>query len=177
MSFTTPAEGVPYTSTDPDDYTAHFQGLASNAQLADGRVIYTAGSFVPGTTGTFPNNYVHTGIAYDAASTEKACMSLFAPISWPSVNVGILALAASFGSGNVLLRLGAEDGDNDLVIAVAESHVGNLVFPTPLSWSAATGPFAGLQFTQFPLTRVGGDVTDTLAEDLGVLAVVLTNGG
>ncbi len=29
MSFTTPAEGVPYTSTDPDDYTAHLQGLTS----------------------------------------------------------------------------------------------------------------------------------------------------
>lgn len=146
--------------------------------FVEDKVIYTAGAFVPATTGTYPNNWVHTGIAYDAASTEKACMSLFAPISWPSVNVGILALAASFGSGNVLLRLGAEGGSNDLTIAVAASYVGNLEFPTPLSWSAATGPFApDLQFTQFPLSRVGGDGADTLAEDLGVLAVILTNGG
>lgn len=142
----------------------------------ENRVIYTAGSFVPGTTGTFPNNHVHTGIAFDAASTEKAAMTLFAPGSWPSVNVGILALAASFGSGDVRLRLGSEDGDDDLVITVAAAFIGNLVFPTPLSWSAASGPFAGLQFSQFPLCRVGGDVTDTLAEDLGVLAVVLTPG-
>ena len=178
MSFTTPAEGVPYTSEDPDDYTAHFQGLASNAQLVNGRVIYTAGSFVPGTTGTFPNNYAHTGLAFDAATKEKAAMPLFAPSSWPSVAVSILGLAASFGSGNVRLRLGSEDGDNDVTIAVAASFLGELDFPTPLSWSPGSGALAGLQFSQFPLTRVGDDATnDTLAEDFAVLAVILTNGG
>jgi len=77
----------------------------------------------------------------------------------------------------VRLRLGSEDGDNDVTIAVAASYVGQLVFPTPLSWNAGTGPAAGLQFAQFPLTRVGDDLTnDTLAEDLGVLAVILTRG-
>lgn len=150
-------------------------GFGGGVSLGLDKVIYTAGSFIPGTTGTFPNNWVHTGIAFDAATKEKAVMPLFAPASWPSVNVGILALAASFGSGNVRLRLGSEDGDNDVTIAVAASFVGNLTFPTPLSWSAGSGPFDGLQFVQFPLTRVGDDATnDTLAEDLGVLAVILT---
>lgn len=153
-------------------------GLTPVGVQVEDKVVYTAGAWVPATTGTFPDNYVHTGIAFDAATKEKACMPLFAPASWSSVNVGILALAASFGSGNVRLRLGSEDGDNDINIAVAGVFIGNLVFPTPLSWSAGSGPFAGLQFAQFPLTRVGDDaVNDTLAEDLGVLAVILTNGG
>ncbi len=143
----------------------------------EGRVVYTAGSFVPGTTGTFPNGWAHTGIAFDAASKEKAVMPLFAPASWTSVNVGILGLAASFGSGNVVFRLGSEDEENDVTVAVAASFVGNLTFPTPLSWSAGSGPFAGLQFAQFPLTRVGDTGADTLAEDFAVLAVILTNGG
>lgn len=149
----------------------------AGVQIAD-KVVYTAGAFVPATTGTFPNNFAQTGIAYDKASTEKACMPLFAPASWPSVNVGILALAATFQSGNVLLRLGSEGGSNDVTITVTGSYIGNLSFPTPLSWSAASAgtPFAGLQFTQFPLSRIGGDAADTLDDDFAVLAVVLTPG-
>lgn len=140
------------------------------------KIIYTAGSFVNATTGTFPDNYVHTGIAYDAGSTEKACMALFAPVTWETVDVSILALAASFGSGNVVFRLGDEGGDNDVTVAVAGAFVGELAFPTPPQWAAASGPFAGLQFAQFALSRIGGNGADTLAEDLGVLAVVLTKG-
>lgn len=175
---TTPLDGVPYTSTDPDDITAILRAAAASQQAIDGRVIYTAGSFVPATTGTFPNNYVHTGIAYDAASKEKACMPLFAPSAWPSVTVSILGLAAAFGSGNVRLRLGDEDGHNDVTIAVVASFLGELDFPTPLLWNPGSGVLAGMQFAQFPLTRVGDDaVNDTLAEDFGVLAVILTNGG
>lgn len=49
------------------------------------------------------------------------------------MNVGILALAATFQSGNVLLRLGSEGGSNDVTITVTGSYIGNLSFPTPLS--------------------------------------------
>ena len=153
-------------------------GFGGGISLGQDKVVYTAGSFVPGTTGTFPNNYAHTGLAFDDATKEKAAMALFAPSSWPSVAVSILGLAESFGSGNVRLRLGSEDGDNDVTIAVAASFLGELDFPTPLSWSPGSGALAGLQFSQFPLTRVGDDATnDTLAEDFAILAVILTNGG
>lgn len=176
----TPLDGVPWTSQDVDDLTTRSIANATAIRAAtfdpDAPVIYTAGSFVPTTTGTFPDSYVHGGPAFDAASTERAVMVLFAPASWSTVNVGILGLAASFGSGNVRLRLGAADVENDVTIAVAGAFVGDLDFPTPLSWSAASGPFAGVQFVQFPLNRLGGDGADTLAEDFGVLAVVLTNG-
>lgn len=140
------------------------------------RVVYTGGAWVHPTTGTFPNNYAHGGPAWDKASTEKAVMVLWVPDSWETVDVGILALAENFGSGNVRLRLGSEDGDDDVVVAVAAAYVGVPAFATPLTWTPGSGGFAGLQFAQFPLCRVGGDVTDTLDDDLAILSVVCTPG-
>lgn len=139
-------------------------------------IIEKGSSWVRPTTGTFPNNYAHGAPAWDKASTEKAVMVLWAPLSFGTPQVGLLALAANFGSGNVVLRLGAEDGDNDVTIAVAAAYVGVPVFPTPLSWSAGSGQFAGWQFVQFPLSRVGGNGADTLDDDLAILSVAVTPG-
>lgn len=175
MSFTTPADGVPYTDAEADDITAWLQSQASVAAVSAGRVIYTAGAWVPGPLGTFPDNYAHGGLAFDKASLERAVMALFCPAAWESPVVSILALAENFSSGNVRLRLGALDGDNDVTVAVAGVYVGPLEFPTPLTWSAGSGAFAGLQFAQFPLNRVGDDATnDTLDDDLAILAVAVT---
>lgn len=175
MSFTTPADGVPYTDAEPDDITAWLQGQASVAAVSAGRVIYTAGSWVPATTGTFPNNWAHGGLAFDKASPELAFMVLWCPASWSSPVVSLLCLAENFGTGNVRLRLGALDGDNDVTIAVASGVFhGAVTFPTPPSWSAGFGPSVGLQFAQFPLNRLGDDVLDTLDDDLAVLSVFVT---
>lgn len=139
-------------------------------------IIEKGGSWVRGTTGTFPNNYAHGAPAWDKASTEKAVMALWAPLSFGTPQVGLLALAENFQSGNVVLRLGAEEGDNDVTIAVAAAYVGIPAFPTPLSWNAGAGQFAGWQFVQFPISRVGGDAADTLDDDLAILSVAITPG-
>lgn len=144
----------------------------------DQQIVYTSGAFVPATTGTFPNNYAQTGIAYDKASTEKACTPLFCPASWSTPKVSLLCLSATFQSGNVLLRFGSEGGSDDAVITVSGGfYIGNPGFATGPSWTVAgAGPFYGLQFCQYPLSRIGGDALDTLDDDLAVLALAVTNG-
>lgn len=149
------------------------------AEWADEPVICPSGLFVPPTTGTFPDNYTQTGIAFDADTVEKACMPVFVPSSWPSVQVHVMAFAGTFQSGDVLLRFGSEEGDDDLLITVDGLYVGPLDFVTGPTWNnpiPGTG-FEGFQFASYPLVRVGDDVSDTLDDDLAVLALVFTNGG
>lgn len=139
------------------------------------KVVYTAGAWVPGTTGTFPNNYAHGGLAYDKATVEKAVMVLWCPASWATPVVSLLCLAANFASGDVVFRLGDEAGDNDVTKTVSGGVFhSSVTFPTPLSWSAGFGPSTGLQFVQFPLSRAGDAVADTLDDDLAVLSVFVT---
>lgn len=146
---------------------------------ASGPVIYTAGDFVPTTTGTMPNSHTLTGLAFDAASTESACFPALVPRSWPSVDIGVLGIAAAFGSGDVVLSYGDPAGADNVTVTVAGTYIGAVNFPTGPTWSAGSGPFADYQFTQFRFNRVGdeGGGLDTLAEDFAILAWIFTNGG
>jgi hypothetical protein len=147
-------------------------GGVLGVELGDKFILYPAGLFMPATTGTFPDNYVHTGLAFDDATDEKACMPLVAPASYGQPVVSILGLAASFGSGTVRFRLGDEGGDNDCVVNVAANYFGPLEFETDLVWAPGTGVLSSAQFVQFPLSRIG--TNDTLAEDFGVLLVIVS---
>lgn len=136
--------------------------------------IFPAGLFLPPTTGTFPTAYAQTGIAFDASTDEKAAMPLLVPSSYgTNPTVSIVGLAVNFASGTVRWRLGDEGGDNDVVTTVTGTYVGDLDFPTPMTWyPQTTGALAGYQFAQFPLNRIG--TNDTLVDDFAVLLVIVT---
>lgn len=137
--------------------------------------VFPAGLFIPATTGTFPDNYAQTGIAFDDATDEKAAMPLLVPTSYgTNPTVSVVIVGATLQSGTVRWRLGPEEGDNDVVVTlVGGSYVGPLDFPTPMTWyPQTTGALAGYQFSQFPLSRIG--TNDSLADDAAVLLVVVS---
>lgn len=115
-----------------------------------------------------------TGMPFPDAVESKAAMPLLAPLSWATVDISILGIATSFGSGNVRMSQG---GTSDAVtIAVAASFVGELAFPTGPTWAPGSGVLSGFQFAQLILHRDGGHVADTLTQGFAVLFVVLTPG-
>lgn len=144
-------------------------------QFDDAPVIIGPGAFVSATTGTFPTHFAHTGIAFATNQDEKVAVPVFAPVAWETVTISLLGLAESFGSGAVKLRLGSEQGTNDVTIDVAGSYVGELGFAVPPTWTPASGAFADYQFAQVPLSRIvhtnGG-----LDENFAVLALAFTEG-
>lgn len=190
-----PATQYSYTARPAEDL-AEIEALIAAAvaelaaTVADEPVIYTAGQFVPPSSGEpFPgrpvmsageptgdwDGYTLSGVEFSHTENQKATMAMFAPASWDSVVISVLGLASSFGSGKV--RLGfAGDPANYADLAVAGAFIGPVTFLTPPTWSAGAGAFGDKQFAQFTITRdvsVGGN----LAQGFAILAVALTNGG
>lgn len=124
-------------------------------------------------------NFDLTGLTFPDGETTKAAMLLSAPASWPSVDINVIGIAESFGSGDVVFYESGSTGT--ATITVAAFYGGVLDFDTAPTWTTqgSSSPLAGFQTCQLALSRLGAstDPADTLAEGFAVLCVVLTNGG
>jgi hypothetical protein len=114
--------------------------------------------------------YDLAALAFDNVVDEKAAMPMYAPASWPSVNINVLALASSFGSGTV--RLECTTNSVTVNLAVAAFYAG-VAFPN-VAFSPGNAAL-GSTF-QFAMRRKNSGVAGNLAERFCILAVYLTEG-
>lgn len=160
------------TVNDDLNEVLHFTAGALTADLTSEFTVSGAG-MIANTNGTNTSSdqllvgwtargdYDLTGLTFPSGETTKAAMTLLAPASWASVDINVLAIAESFGSGNVVFRQ-SSGSTGTCTVTVAATYVGVLDFDN---------------FAQLPLSRLGADESDTLEQGLSILAVSLTDGG
>ena len=163
---------IEFASGVPTDRTAEFTITATNTINNTGGTSTAGDTLV--VTYTRRGNYDHMGLTFPAGEDTKAAVYLEAPAEWESVEIHALLLAESFGSGTV--RWGCAGTSDVVEVEVAAFYVGELAFPTGLTWSAGSGEFAHLQFAQLPLVRVGTHNNDDLEQGISVCKLIVAEG-
>lgn len=117
------------------------------------------------------DGYVFTGLEFAPDVDQTGCRPLFFPEDWPSLTIGAVFLASSFGSGMTRwYRSGDEETGVD--IAVSAFYVGELF--ANVGGASAT-PF-GRKMLQMPITRQGTHGSDTFGQGMSALAFYGTAG-
>jgi len=117
----------------------------------------------------------------DAAGTEiLGCQAYFNATAATRVRVKLVWTNAGAGSGNVVFAIGYLNAADTTNINAADSGAGNFTVAAPAqdvvkeTTLAADLPIAANTTMFLRISRIGGDGADTLANDCGVLALVLT---
>lgn len=158
--------------TDGDDLTAEFSISAADTINNTGGTSTATKSLL---VRWHRRGYDLTGLAYDAASIEKAAISLLAPSSWPSVTVAAYLIAADSGVARFYLDLGGSpQAAVDVTLAAFVGKRAVLASNVSTGWQTPAG--ATSQMTIAALYHEGDHVNDTLAERPVVLGIELTPG-
>lgn len=122
------------------------------------------------------------GFAYDATTTETAGAHTEVPGSWATMHVDLYWTNMGAGAGNVLWSMQldrAADGEN-LAVTGGGGTLSPAAIAAPaqdilkVSRMATSQAVVPAKFLNTRVSRIGGDGTDTLANDAGVLGVLLT---
>lgn len=117
----------------------------------------------------------------DAAGTEiLGAQAYFNATLATRVRVKLVWTNVGAGAGNVVFAIGYLNAADGVTVNVADSGAGNFTVAAPAqdivkeTTLAADFPVAANSTLFVRISRVGGDASDTLANDCGVLALVLT---
>lgn len=160
----------------PADFRASSSGTTGPLWLSAGDFVATFGSAALGNLGGTTNRVA--AMLMDAAATEIVGASALVPPGWNTVNVKLHWSNAGAGAGDVYWRARAvskadtEDtnaGGSD-TNTTATAPVANVLKITTILTGIAV---EGNELLAIHLTRIGGDVADTLANDAGILGVAI----
>jgi hypothetical protein len=195
---TTP-KGLPYPlpADSPPDVPAWMQSLATKLDSdfltrTDANAAYapksettrvTIGAGAMETTRGTPSlgnpNSAYVYWLLDAAATESVGSGVGIPPGWQTVDVDVWWVNAGTGSGDIVLRLvrqNAVEGVSIGVFAAAAVTVTagsqNVLIRTRLETGLSASDASRLM--TMAVERRGGDAADTLPNDIGVIALVLT---
>jgi hypothetical protein len=135
-----------------------------------------------GAEGTPSRGFVNgvNAMLFDQSARELVTVTAYPPQHWATMHADVWWSNAGAGAGNIFFecyQLSFGDGDtipgnNLLLNAVATAPAQNVVEVTRISSSAITVT-AGKAY-QFLIGRKGSDATDTLGNDAGFLALVIS---
>lgn len=119
---------------------------------------------------------------FDAAADELAAGSFVVPPGWQTASVTVLWVNAGAGAGSVMWVFQGDDfvegdtinaADSQTVSGTEAAGAQDVVVSTPLATGSPVTLAAGRPF-MYRIKRQGTDAGDTLANDAGLIGIVLT---
>jgi len=168
------------------DEWAQASQLSSRYKPLASDVLWISGSAMSATSGSPIVNQVGAGnfwarkavMLMDSAALEIVQATVIIPPGWSTANMYLWWTNAGAGSGNVRLAVWDWDiSDGNSIDGDDLIYLDNVAAPAQLvaerTLIAGTRPVTGNALLSFQIARVGDDVADTLANDVGVIGFEL----